>query len=492
PGERSLSALQARAFFASELVQAVGEWLLSALALPPVSRLAISGSEVLLLLPRSVQGQLEPLAAEAERRLLEGGAEAALALGWTEVTGHEIMHSAGAALRRARAAAATRPFGRLSAVDQGRLFAPWDPAEEEQTHAGEQWARQLRQATHLLVLDHPAGTSHDPAQRALAAFGRRVEIVTGSVPPELPTEAVRARLVRFGVAGPYDASHRAWAVRQPVPVALVSRLPLDLEEPPPEATALLALGLDGAGERLGDVLADAPLARLLDVLVLTQAFLTALVPSAARQATTQRLTPIATSTDSALLAAPPGELPRLTLALQARLSALTSDHPALRLSAGVALEATRQPAASLAAAEWALRQRAQRFQRGGDPRSAGPLVGRDQHAVAALDRTLAFEEFRTVWERALRLVELVTKRRVSPRLLAIAAAAGQNAGQAGRPLWQGAAALRQLAATGRLPEADLATLLNDLARPESAQRLALAARWAALALAPSLGETPHD
>ncbi|MFN8532462.1 MAG: HD domain-containing protein [Dehalococcoidia bacterium] len=471
----SLPMLQARALLDGELTSAVEDWLLRSLDLPPVCRIAGSSEGFLLLVPLAAQDRLPSIALDLERRLLDGGGETAARLAWEPISGRGIANRAGTLVANlARQRSAPRPFGSTSAADLSRLFAARDPDDDDRAAELGQLADQLRQASHLLVADveEPLGPVRI-VERPLAAFGRSIVVVAGATPPDLPAGARRARLERFGQSGPHEASWRAWAQRQSAPVALVSRPPFSPAND--DSSGLLVLDLDSSRDLLAEGLANAPLARVIDLLGLLQHFLRTVAPIAAAEQSGVPVALVATGADDLTVAAPPEALPRIGFAVAQSLAAITGEHPALRLSAAVA--PIGRPAQAIAAAEWLLRQSAKRYRR---------VSGREKDAIALFGGTVGWDEFPAVWERYTRLNDLIGKRRVSPRLLAILQAVDRGG------VWRATYDLRQMSQGGRLPEADAATFAAELARPDSAARLALAARWAETAVQSRNAEARHE
>jgi hypothetical protein len=483
----SLPALQARALLDAELSAAIADWLVESLGVSPAARLFLAADLFVLLLPLAAGDRLPALQREIDRRLLDAGGDLFAAVAAVPVSGREVGRGIGAAAGRLLEtldAGVARPYGSLSAAELSRLFAPRDPDEAEQAEALAAFAEALSSAAYLLVEEVGEGSGGPAAQRALAAFGRRVTPLPGVPGDDLTAGVTRARLVRLGMGGPHDPAARSWAIRQRVPVALVSR-PAFRPASDLAGRALLAVDLDFSRQLWSAGHADAPLARLVDVVRLVRHFLDTVGPAAAQQAGSA-LEVVAATWDGLLLAGRPDELPRVGFALAQSLGALSGDHPAVRLSAAVGDGIGRADAQQRAVVA-ALRHGAKRYQRGRGP----ARVGRDKHALVFLGATVGWEEFRPIWERFNRLTDLVAKRRVSPRLLRVARAAEGMSGR-GPWTWRATSALRELGRDGQLPETDLANLTNELARPEAAARLALAARWAEQALASARGEAHHD
>ncbi|GIW06822.1 MAG: hypothetical protein KatS3mg060_1627 [Dehalococcoidia bacterium] len=489
PGDAlSLEGLQARSFLDAELTAAIGDWLLTSLGVPATGRLALAADSFLMLLPQTAAQRLPELTHEIERRLLDAGGNIVMTVASTSVTGREVSRGIGPAMDRLRAGLernAGRPFGSLSAVEHSRLFAPYDPADDEPAEHYAQFAAALSDARFLLIETVAQVDGPSSIQRSLAAFGRRVTPLAGVPVDDLGDGVTAAQLARLGGVGPHDPAARAWAVRQRVPVSLGSR-PAIRPAAGPAGMALLEVDLDFSTDLLVAGHAEAPLARLVDVLQLLGHFFSTVGPAAAERQATGGLPVVDRTTDGVTLAGRPDELPRLGFALAQSLGALANDHPAVRLSAAVgdrfgSAEAQRR------AVHARLRTNAKQYRRGRGP----TRVGRDKGAITFLGATVGWEEFRSVWERFNRLTDLVTKRRVPSRLIAVARA-GELASSRGAWSWRATFALRELARNGRLPDADAANLTNELARPDAAARLALAARWAEQALSSQSAEARHE
>jgi hypothetical protein len=475
----TLAAIQARSFLESVLTDAVADWLVEALAVSPAARLAVGPDSFFLLAPRAAEERLAAARRELERRLLDGGGQYRLDLAATPVTGHEVTSGIGSAVERLHRELderSARPFGALGAVELNRLFSAREPNDEEEATSLAAFATELATASYLLVETIPNLSEAPPAQRLLAAFGRRVTPLSSPPIADLSGDVTRARLERFGVTGPHDPAARAWALRQQAPVALVSRPPLLLVAERERSDAFLAIDLDFSRELWSAGYATAPLARLVDGMRLLRHFLEIAGPEAASRQASRPVAVVNSSADGIVCSGAADELPRVGFALAQGLGALTGEHPAVRLSAAVG-DGVGSPDAQLRAVITAMARGAKRRRRGRGP----ARIGRDKAALTFLGATVGWDEFRPVWERFNRLTDLITKRGVSPRLLAIARA-GEGAVGHGAWTWRATAALRALAQQGQLPEVDVINLTNELARPESAARLALAARWAEQAL----------
>ncbi|MCS6800681.1 MAG: HD domain-containing protein [Chloroflexota bacterium] len=483
-------ALQARSLLEAVLTDVLADWLIESFHASPVARLTVDPGRLLLLLPLSAQERLPAVARELDRRLLDGGAAFIASIAATPITGREVGGAIGVAMERLEGLlqqAAARPYGALGAVELNRLFSARDPDEDEEAASLAHLGDQLENAAFLLIeaLPDPDGVPASPAQRALAAFGRRLTLLAEPPSEDLAEHVRWARLERLGVVGPHDPAVRAWAVRQRAPIAIVSRPPLR----PSNGTAdvaLLEIDLDFSRQLRTTGHAAAPLARLVDGGRLLRYFLDAVGVEAAGRYAASSVTIVHWSADGITCLGRPDELPRIGFALAQGLSALTGDHPAIRLSAAVGdgLGSADTQHRAVAAA---LARGAKRRQRGGGP----ARVGRDKNALTFFGATLGWDEFRPVWERFNRLTDLIVKRGVSPRLLRVVRA-GEGAPGRGRWTWRATAALRQFADQGQLPEVDFVNLTNDVARPESAARLALAARWAEEALRRTQAEARHD
>lgn len=485
----SLAALQARSLLETVLTDAVSQWLVDALAVSPVSRLVVGPDGFLMLVPLVAEERLATARRELDRRMLDSGGRYAVDLAATPVTGRDVAIGIGSAIERLHrelAERSARPFGALGAVELNRLFSAYEPDTDLEATDLAQFATQLTTAAYLLVETAANLADPPPAQRPLAAFGRRVTPLATLPAADLGPDVTRARLERLGTVGPWDPAARAWAQRQRAPIALVTRPVRPLVDERDSATALLAIDLDFSHTLWTAGHATAPLARLVDGMRLIRHFLDVAGPEAASRQASRPVAVVSATADGIVCAGPAAELPRVGFALAQGLGALTNDHPAVRLSAAVG-DGVGSPDAQLRAVNTALRQGAKRRRRGHGP----PRIGRDKHALTFLGATVGWDEFRPIWERFHRLTDLVTKRGVSPRLLSIARA-GEGATGRGAWVWRATNALRALAEHGQLPEVDVINLTNELARPEGAARLALAARWAEQALSKRLSEGHHD